>query len=124
MSKVDNDNTLHEKTSKACSDDELIDFNLVSTASNVSNLFLINKNNSNTYEITNVNEEEMVESVLAEVVLVVLLIIMKLISTLQNKSTALLINLKLLSRKQENVLTIMTLQSIVEHTPGRKNHKI
>ena len=51
LSKVYNDNTVDEKTSNNYSDDELIDFNLVSTATNVSNLSSINKNNSNAYDI-------------------------------------------------------------------------
>ena len=46
--------------SNECSDDELIDFDLVSSATNVSNLCSINKNNANAYGITNSTEEKTV----------------------------------------------------------------
>ena len=62
--KVNNDNTVDQKTSNEYSDDELIDFNLVSTATNVSNLPSLSKNNSNAYDITNANEEKALETVL------------------------------------------------------------
>ena len=44
--------TADEKTSNEYSDDELINFNLVSTATNAANLSSINKNNSNASDIT------------------------------------------------------------------------
>ena len=50
--KVCNDHTADEKTSNECSDDELINFNLVNTATDASNLSSINKNNSNDCDIT------------------------------------------------------------------------
>ena len=43
----------------------MINFNLVSTANNASNLSSINKSNSNACDITNANEEKTVEAVLA-----------------------------------------------------------
>ena len=63
--KVCNDHTADEKTSNECSDDELINFNLVNTATNVSNVPSINKNNSNDCGITKAYEEKTVEAVLA-----------------------------------------------------------
>ena len=65
MFKVYNDHTADEKTSNEYSDDELINLNLVSTATNASNLSSINKNNSNACDITNVYEEKTVETGLA-----------------------------------------------------------
>ena len=64
MSKVYNDHAAEEKTSNKYSDHELINFSLVSTATNASNLSSINKNNSNACDITNANEEKTVEAVL------------------------------------------------------------
>ena len=64
MSKVYNDHEAEEKTSNKYSDHELINFSLVSTATNASNLSSINKNNSNACDITNANEEKIVETVL------------------------------------------------------------
>ena len=52
MFRVCNDQTAGEKTSNECSDDELINFNLVNTATDASNLSSINKNNSNDCDIT------------------------------------------------------------------------
>ena len=46
--------------SNECSDDELTDFDLVSSATNVSNLCSTNKNNANEYGITNSTEEKTV----------------------------------------------------------------
>ena len=66
MSKVYNDNKADKKTSNEYSDDELINFNIISTATNVSNLSSINKNNSNAYVITNANEENKAEPVLVD----------------------------------------------------------
>ena len=66
MSKVYNNNTVDEKTSNEYSDDELVDFNFGSTATNFSNLSSINKNNSNAYDITDANEEKTVEAVLVD----------------------------------------------------------
>ena len=63
MSKLYNGCTADEKTSNEYSYDKLINFNLVITASNASNLSFINKNNSNACEITNANEEKAVETV-------------------------------------------------------------
>ena len=63
--KVCNDHTADEKTSNEYSDDELINFNLLSTATNASNLSSINKNNSNDCDITKAYEEKTVEAVLA-----------------------------------------------------------
>ena len=68
--KVYNDHTADEKTSNVCSDDELINFNLVNTATNVSNVPSINKNNSNDCGITKSYEEKTVEAVLVNSVLV------------------------------------------------------
>ena len=68
--KVYNDHTADEKTSNVCSDDELINFNLVNTATNVSNVPSINKNNSNDCGITKAYEEKTVEAVLVNSVLV------------------------------------------------------
>ena len=65
MFKVSNDHTADEKTSNEYSDDELINLNLVSTATNASNLSSTNKNNSNACDITNVYEEKTAETVLA-----------------------------------------------------------
>ena len=56
--KVYNDHTADEKTSNEYSDDELINFNLVGTATNASNPSSINKNNSNACDITNAYEEK------------------------------------------------------------------
>ena len=61
MSKVYNDHAADEETSNEYSHDELINFNLVTTATNVSNLSSINKNISNA---SNANEEK-TEAVLA-----------------------------------------------------------
>ena len=66
MFKVYNDHTLDEKKSNEYSDDEVINLNLVSTATNASNLSSINKNNSNACDITNAYEEKTVETVLAK----------------------------------------------------------
>ena len=63
--KVCNDHTADEKTSNEYSDDELINFNLVTTATNASNLSCINKNNSNDCDITKAYEEKTVEVALA-----------------------------------------------------------
>ena len=63
MPKVDNDHTADEKTSNQYNDNELINFNLVNTATNAWNLSSINKNNSNACDITNANEEKIVEAV-------------------------------------------------------------
>ena len=65
MFKVYSDHTKEEKTSNEYSDDELINFNLVSTATNASNLSSINKNNSNDCDITKAYEGKTVEAVLA-----------------------------------------------------------
>lgn len=46
--------------SNECSDDELTDFDLVSSAANVSNLCSTNKINANAYGITNSTEEKTV----------------------------------------------------------------
>ena len=43
---------------------EIINYNHVSTATNASYLSSINKNNSNACDITNANEEKIVETVL------------------------------------------------------------
>ena len=64
MSKVYNDHTADEKTSIVYSDEELINFNLVSTATNASNLSSINKNNSNVCYITNAYKEKTMEAAL------------------------------------------------------------
>ena len=50
MFKVYNDHTADEKTSNEYSDDDLIYFNPVSTATNALNLSSLNKNNTNAYE--------------------------------------------------------------------------
>ena len=63
MPKVDNDHTADEKTSNQYNDNQLINFNPVSTATNAWNLSSINKNNSNACDITNANEEKIVEAV-------------------------------------------------------------
>ena len=65
MFKVYNDHTADEKTSNEYSHDELINFHLVSTATNASNLSSINKNNSHDCDITNTYEEKTVEAVMA-----------------------------------------------------------
>ena len=70
MSKVYNDFTADEKTSTEYSDDELINFNLVSIATNASNPSSINKNNSNACDITNADEEKIVEAVLVNSILI------------------------------------------------------
>ena len=62
--KVHNDHTADEKTSHEYSDDELINFSLVSTATNASNLSSINKNISNACDSINAYEERTVEAVL------------------------------------------------------------
>ena len=64
MFKVYNDHTEDEETSNEYSDDELINFNLASTATNASNLPSVNKNNSNDCDISNAFEEKTVEAVL------------------------------------------------------------
>ena len=64
LSKVYNDHTADEKQSNEYSDDKLINFNLVSTATSASNLSSISKNNSNNCDITNPCEEKTVEAVL------------------------------------------------------------
>ena len=64
MSKVYNDYTADKKISNKYNNDELINFNLVSTATNVSNPCSINKNSSDAYDITYANEEKTVEAVL------------------------------------------------------------
>ena len=66
--KVETDNTVDQKTSNEFSDDNFIDFNLVSTATNVSNLSSLKNNNSNACDITNVNEEKTLEAVLIDIV--------------------------------------------------------
>lgn len=66
MFKVETDNTVDQKTSNEFSDDNFIDFNLVSTATNVSNLSSLKNNNSNACDITNVNEEKTLEVVLID----------------------------------------------------------
>ena len=58
LPKVYNDYTADEKTFNEYSNDELLNFNFVSTATNVSNLSSINKNNSNAGDIANANEEK------------------------------------------------------------------
>ena len=65
MFKVYNDHTADDKKSNEYSDDELINLNLVSTATNASSLSSRNKNNSNACDITNAYEEKTVETVLA-----------------------------------------------------------
>ena len=60
-----NDHTVDEKTSNEYSDDELINFNLVSTTTDASNQSSINKNNSNACDITNAYKEKTAEAVLA-----------------------------------------------------------
>ena len=67
--KVYNNHTADKKTSDEYSDDELINFNLFSTATNASNLSSIKKNNSSVSDITNAYEEKTVEAVLANSVL-------------------------------------------------------
>ena len=64
--KVETDNTVDQKTSNEFNDDNFIDFNLVSTATNVSNLSSLKNNNSNACDITNVNEEKTLEVVLID----------------------------------------------------------
>lgn len=64
--KVETDNTVDQKTSNEFSDDNFIDFNLVSTVTNVSNLSSLKNNNSNACDITNVNEEKSLEAVLID----------------------------------------------------------
>ena len=64
--KANNDNTVYKKTSNEYSDNEHIDFDLIGTATNVSNLSSINKNNINAYDIINANEEKTVEAPLVE----------------------------------------------------------
>ena len=64
MSKVYNDYTADKKISNKYNNDELINFNLVSTATNVSNPCSINKNSSDACYITYANEEKTVEAVL------------------------------------------------------------
>ena len=66
MFKVETDNTVDQKTSNEFNDDNFIDFNLVSTATNVSNLSTLKNNNSNACDITNVNEEKTLEVVLID----------------------------------------------------------
>ena len=66
MFKVETDNTVDQKTSNEFNDDNFIDFNLVSTATNVSNLSSLKNNNSNACDITNVNEEKTLEVVLID----------------------------------------------------------
>ena len=63
LTKVYNDHTADEKTSNEYSGYELINFNLVRTATNTSNLSSINKNNSSVCDITNAYEEKTVEAV-------------------------------------------------------------
>ena len=65
MFKVYSDHTKEEKTSNEYSDDELINFNLVCTATSASNLSSINKNNSNDCDIIKGYEGKTVEAVLA-----------------------------------------------------------
>ena len=66
MFKVETDNTVDQKTSNEFNDDNFIDFNLVSAATNVSNLSSLKNNNSNACDITNVNEEKTLEAVLID----------------------------------------------------------
>ena len=66
MFKVETDNTVDQKTSNEFNDDNFIDFNLISTATNVSNLSSLKNNNSNACDITNVNEEKTLEVVLID----------------------------------------------------------
>ena len=60
MSKVYNDYTADKKISNKYNNDELINFNLVSTATNVSNPCSINKNSSDASYITYASEEKTV----------------------------------------------------------------
>ena len=125
MSRVYNDHTGDEKTCNGYSDDEHINFNLVRTATNISNLSSLNKNNSNACDITIASGEKAVEVVLAKSVPSSAPDNYNKVNLhLVELSIALVINLKLLSRKQGNLLQIMTLQSIIEHIPVRKNQKI
>ena len=69
--KVYNNHTADEERSNEYSHDELINFHLVSTATNASNLSSINKNNSHERDISNTYEEKTVEVVIANSVLVI-----------------------------------------------------
>ena len=125
MSKVYNDNKADKKTSNEYSDDELINFNIISTATNVSNLSSINKNNSNTYVITNANEEKKVEPVLVDSIPIgvpdnyneVNLHLAEIIVSTTDQFKALI-------EKARKFTKIMTLWSITEHNLVRKNQKI
>ena len=64
MSKVHNDYIADEKIFNEYNDAELINFNLVSTATNVSNLFCINKNSSGACDITYAKKGKRLETVL------------------------------------------------------------
>ena len=64
LSKVHNDYTADEKISNEYNDAELINFNLVSAATNVSNLFCINKNSSGACDITYAKKGKRLETVL------------------------------------------------------------
>ena len=125
MSKVYNDNKADEKTSNKYSDDELINFDIISTATNVSNLSSINKNNSNAYVITNANEDKKVEPVLVDSIPigapdnyneVNLHLAEVIVSTVDQ--------FKALIKKSRKFTKIMTLQPKTEHIPVRKNQKI
>ena len=122
MFKVCNDQTAGEKTSNECSDDELINFNLVNTATNVSNVPSINKNNSNDCDITKACEEKTVEAVLVNSVLV---------STPDKEANLRLVEtidstidqFKALIEKARKFTVDKTLQLRTEHIPVQKNQK-
>ena len=108
--KVHNDNTVDEKTSNEYTDDEFIDFHLVSTANYLSNLSSIHKNNINIYDITKTIEEKMIETVLVDSVPVSASgnynkINLHLAETIDNTVA----QFKTLIKNQENLLKIMSL---------------
>lgn len=108
--KVHNDNTVDEKTSNEYTDDEFIDFHLVSTATYASNLSSIHKNNINIYDITKTIGEKMIEAVLVDSVPVSASgnynkINLHLAETIDNTVA----QFKTLIKNQENLLKIMSL---------------
>ena len=122
MSKVYNDHTADKKTSNEYSDDELINFNFVSTATNTSNLSSINKNNSNACDITNAYEKKTLEAVIANSVLISAPDNYKEVNLhLAETIDSTIDQFKALIEKARKFAEIMTLQSTTAHSSSKKS---
>ena len=76
-------------------------------------LYSINKNNNNTYDITNANEEKTVEVVLVDIVHINVLGNYNEVNLHLAETT----NLKHFLTKQKHLLKTMTLQSMTKYIP-------